>query len=187
MVIGKDKTVEDPKEIYEIVRSMMQINRMYLLLQTRILSLGDEYTFSYICSNCGKTLNAVVLLDTIKIVPPDLIGVADNGLYDTNVYGHDFTLKILTAQDEINNLIENDVLTTMLAQRITGIDGKKGTLSMLKTLPIKYRQKLRNAIKKREGDIDLTIEAQCKYCGQIDKVEIDLGDPNFFFPADGES
>lgn len=187
IVIGENNRIEDKDVIFDFVRELMQLDRMNLLLQLRILSLGSEYQFEYTCSGCKKTNYAMVLLDDIQIKKPNLEGVSENGLYDIDVYGHKFTMKILTAKDEVSGLVENDVLTTMLAQRIVKIDDKKGDLNTVKRLPIKFRQKLRNVIKLREGDIDLTIEAQCKYCGNVDRIEIDLGDTNFFFPAEGES
>ena len=177
--ITKIGTHQDRTIINKCVEKMVETDRIYLLLQLRILSVGNEISFSSQCPECGKVDNKVFDLANITIKDPPH---ASNLFMDVEIAGQKFRLK--AADGKAEALIEkaqneDKAISLAMFARIDSIDDRPASISDVIQLSLKNRKKLRDAIDKLEGRVDDKFDADCPHCGHHYVGEVPLAGPDF--------
>jgi hypothetical protein len=158
---------------------------MYLLVQLRIISLGNLFTYQTKCPSCERESTQTVNLEDFKfsgLPNPMMRKYAGTLPRSKQIY----VCIIHTGKEDLKQKPneEDNVLTNMIASRLTELDGKPATTANVKALPTMDRAFLRDQIKKHEGEMDTSCEITCPHC-QHDYVEnASIGHPNFFFPSE---
>lgn len=170
------------------MKSLVSGDRLFLLIQTRIASLGSDLSFDIECPNeaCKHKSSQTVSLHDFKV----------QGMTDPKARQWEgvlpkskkkYKLRVLTANEEerVSKLSAmEDSGSQVLLSRLAELDGSKNvTLEQVKSLPMMDRQYLRADITKHEGVIDNKVEITCPKCGTDFSTEIDIGNAHFFFPA----
>jgi len=163
------------------LRSLVNSDRMFLLIHIRIASLGSAFSYKVGCPSCKKVSNHTVDLHDFKI----------EGLKDpytrtwggTLPSGKKYECKVTTQDKDIPGLDpEQDALSYAILLRLVELEDKSPTVSGVKNLSMRDRSLLRSEIREREGVIDNEVEMECPSCGHEFKSQISMAEPSFFFP-----
>lgn len=175
---------KDPK-FKHYLKTLCLSDRLFLLVQIRIISLGKMFDFKITCPSCGKGSNQAVSLDDFKV--SGLLNPAKQaweGILPRSK--KKYKCHVQTGYEEEKqekmNRNDGDILSLLIMSRLKELDGKSITLDDVKKLPLLDRNHLRAEMKKNEGTIDNEIEVGCPHCQHEFKTEIDIGAPSFFFP-----
>ena len=176
----------------DIVLSLPVIDRLWIVLQIRILTVGNIFTAQVKCPNdeCGKYSQQNVDLNDFAVT-----GLAEP---DKRSYSgvlprsnKPYVCKIFTGADEgklakVAQKNKDDLMSLAIASRLLSLDGKSAPIGLdaLKSLSVLDRQHLRNAFKKHEGEIDRKMVCTCRFCDTEFEESIDLDTANFFFPSE---
>lgn len=169
-----------------ILKDLVATDRLFLILQLRILSLGPLFSAKMQCSSCEEFSNQTVDLNDFKIK-----GLSDplkrtwTGVLPKSKL--EYTAKCQTGWEDakLANISNNkDSMSLAMMGRLVDLGGKPVNLQSLKKLGWADRQQLRKEFTEREGDIDNFIEYECSSCGHENKERVDIGHPNFFFPSE---
>lgn len=184
--IGSHSAGEDSNWT-DVLQSLTVTDRLFLIIQIRMTSLGNAYTFKTKCPNqqCNHLQEKVV----------DLAEFVINGMPDPDKRVWTGTLpkskltyraKIQTGADEEKlfkaETATKDTVTLAMLARMQELDGKMPvTLGMLKKLGAEDRNHLRSEFKKHEGKLDNVVDVTCNDCAQEFKTAIDVAQESFFF------
>lgn len=169
-----------------LIKDLVATDRLYLILQLRILSLGPLFSAKVQCQECETFSNQTVDLNDFKI-----IGLKDpmaRQWSGTLPSGMSYVAKSQTGWEEAKlakHSESKDLASLAMLARLVELDGKdKITLAMLKRMKLSDRAYLRKDFASREGEIQKTMEYECSECGAENVEEIDISTPNFFFPSE---
>jgi hypothetical protein len=170
-----------------VIKSLVHTDRLYILVQIRIASLGDALSFEVVCPECENTSVQKISLEDFKVLSiPDATSRTWSGTLPKSK--QTYTARIQTGFDDEKPLKEkdrDDAVSVLITQRLLDIGGKAPvTIDLVKGLSMSDRQFLRADIKKHEGKMDDEIEVICPSCDHRFTTNIDLGSPNFFFPSE---
>ena len=183
-----------------IVNEMTVVDRYFLLIALRRSSMGDDYTVETACPSCSTkdkfTVDLGSLGTTEMSEPGSRVHTA------TTPSGIDYTFHVMTGEDELwlnkakAKLKGEGMLTLNMLCRIDEIGGKKverdvnkrrdfmSSVAYVGRLGMRDRMSIRKTVQKAEGDIDMTMEFECKNCGHNWGASLDVTDPGFFFPSE---
>jgi len=170
-----------------IIRSLSASDRIYLILQLRILSLGPVFASKCRCPECDHLTLQNVDLNHFKV---DGLRNPLRKTWEIELPSSKkkVTMKALNgwSEEAIHKQAESkDRLSIAMLGRIVEFDGKQPVkINVLKTLGWKDRSAIREAFKEEEGDMDTSIEYSCGECGAEVNHDVDIGTPNFFFPSE---
>jgi len=172
-----------------------------ILIASRILLYGSEYSANIKCRNCGETNPFKIDLGTLKIKEIDF------SKFIKGINEFEFTLpyskklikfKLLTHKDEmmINSYLKkikkyetggvDSDITTRLSHLITEIDGITETPrinqyiqnSLLSKDSLEFRKHLAEITPGMETELDF----ECSSCGHMQTIQMPM-DINFFWPS----
>lgn len=181
--IIKFGSIEDRQTINSLVEKMVISDRVYLLMQLRAISLGNEYAFKSECPQCSHVDSKVFDLSKIEITDAPS---ADKLFKEVTLpSGLAIRLKVGTGQSEEvieKSSNEDNAATMALFTRIDHIGDQKPTLFDVKKMSLKDRQALRKEIESFEGTVDDSYKASCPKCGHEYEGEVPMNGLDFFFP-----
>jgi len=173
-----------------------------LLIASRILAYGPEYSVEVTCPNCGTKNKVDVDLQQFesKDISFDNLQKGKTELdFTFPICKKHITFKFLTHGDE--KLIEQDIkgynkmralhgvdpqLSTRLKHLITSVEGERDTAAINKfvdNLLSRDSLALRNYLKEITPDIDLTFNFSCNNCDYTNEKMLLPLDVSFFWPG----
>lgn len=176
----------------DIVLSLPIIDRLWILIQLRIVSIGPIFSAKVRCQNeeCAKFSSQNIDLNDFKV---EGLAFPDKKTYQGVLpkSGKEFLCRIFNGHDEerLSKSIkknEADLMSLSIASRLMKLGDKNAPLGIadVKALSVVDRQYLRNQFTKHEGSLDRSMECECPLCGFAFEEEIDLNNANFFFPSE---
>lgn len=172
--------------IPQLIPSLMQGDRIFLLLAIRRVSLGDEMPFNSKCPSCDAESQFTIDLGDLDVKPmPD----PRKRLYELTLprTGKKLRMKTLTGlgEDAISKASNRgkDVITTAIFCRVESIDDEPPKMQDIKKLPLIDRNFLKNSWEDHEGGVDTTIQIECPTCDFDYETELDISQEGFFNPS----
>lgn len=181
--IQKVGPVEDRLKINQMIDKFVTSDRFLMLIQLRMLSVGQQYEFTTVCPECHTEDKVNYDLNQVKIEKaPDA-----RALYHEVKISGDRTVrwKVMDGVIESKNekmANEKNAMTVALFNRITEIDGLPPKLVDVVQMPLRDRNAIRKEIDIKEGKLDDEYETTCPKCGHTYKGELSLEPVSFFFP-----
>lgn len=162
----------------DIIKDLYVGDQDYMLMQLRKISLGEEIEISHVCPNpeCKATLNTVVEIDELEIVPFSGIKKVPfelpKGFKDKKGIHKNGTIAIPTGLDReiLTPLTRNNMAkaeTAMLTRLCKFDDGTLIDDEAMGSLSIKDRKYLQELLKDNYFGYDLDLEIVCDSCGEI--------------------
>jgi len=171
----------------DVIRSLVASDRLYIILQLRILSLGPVFSQKCQCNECESFSNQNVDLNDF-IIPPIKEPYKRTWTIELPQSKKKVLLKVQDgyAEAKLQKHAESkDLLSLAMLGRVVEIDGQQPVrVSMLKQLSFKDRQFIREAFRDKEGEFETLAEYECLNCGAENKDEVSIGTPSFFFPSE---
>jgi len=168
-----------------IVRGLTPIDKVYLFIKLRVISLGQTFEFDYNCENpsCGVKSRYSVNLDEIKYTLPSELKFE----YEVKLpSGRVAVCRLPVGEASVNlmKLSTQDVnyASKIILLRLVSLDGKQPDLNAVRGLSMKDRNYLREKFNQYEGILDTTFLLKCPICGNEAEVAVDFAQPGFFFP-----
>lgn len=171
------------------VDNLLMVDQLYLLVQVRILTYGNNYRFEVKHDRdqggCGGFTHVSLELDSLEFTPPakpeleqevflpkskvTVVFKKNQGKDQANL------TKILTskAEDKISQLLQ------YRTRKVLTEGGDDLGIEAIKRLPLSDRKLLREEMNEAEGKAETSIEVECASCGEEMKVALPL-DQNFF-------
>lgn len=178
--------IENKAEIAKIVRrELPTVDRTYLVLRLRILSLGHLFPFEARCASCGTDASKTVDLRDLEVRPaPE----PTKRLFEVTLpSGRKARWRIPTGVDEASLAKRigagHDLMTRVMEMRVIEVDGQPSTYEALRGLSTRDRGALRKNFDAQEGHLDTTVDATCAACGNKFETTIGIAGPSFFFPT----
>lgn len=176
---------QDSKEWSRFILSLPVSDRLFILREIRVVSLGELLKYNIICPKCEKKGTYTFNLMDIKFKVPHGEKRSWNGILPRSKKA--YLAKVQTGFEEQKlqeYLSGNDALTAGIWCRLVELDGKNPVpFAAVKALSTFDREHLRAEFKTHEVEIDNEVEMECKFCGEEFKEEIDMGQASFFFPT----
>ena len=190
----------------EEINEWPAVDKYFCLLESRIFSLGHKLDFVYKCQNdkCGKETNMDEDLrkythdlsegnpsktDPDYAYKPKLFKEPNTKtFYSTLSNGKEIKWDILTSSGELKNIKKNrDELNRSDEFRARNLaykaeSGEWVTISNFKMFTSRIMSELREKIRTKEFEWDLTMQCKCPHCSKIGELMI-LNVPTFFFPS----
>ncbi len=175
----------DKSQFPDIARALTVGDRVFLMLAVRRVTLGDQYPFTAKCPECGKS----------RLYEVDLGGLAikkmedpKKRVYDTELPSSKLPVRfhVMTGKEEeklAKTSEQDDQLSLTILARVELIGGKPASVGVLKRLGMIDRTFLRDQFNEVEGGLDMEVEIACGSCGEEFKIDLDIGQPGFFFPS----
>lgn len=174
-----------------------------IFLSARISAYGPDYDVTVRCKECGETSTVKVQLDSVKHKPYDfsnLISGENKFNFTLPGSGKNIIYKLLTQKDE--NSIDGELkflsksgasntseITTRLKYLILSIDGDSDKFAIKKYVDSELSARdslaLRNEVKLKIPDLDMTFNFECPKCGSSYSQTIPMT-TSFFWPSLGE-
>lgn len=180
-----------------LAKNLYTVDRNFLLLELRRISLGNELDASYICPSCGSNLNIKEQLDQIDVhklkdneVLEDIQLTLDDGYTDKKGSTHtEITLTLPIGADEefVASMINNDPMRAQEALFLRCIKNfgnlSKAALEsygikILRELTIGDRQRMQKSLNEKLPGPDLRRSIHCGSCGTSFEGILDIS--NFF-------
>ena len=162
----------------DIIKDLYVGDQDYMLMQLRKISLGEEIEISHVCPNpeCKATLNTVVEIDELEIVPfsgtKKVPFELPKGFKDKKGIHKHGTIAIPTGLDReiLTPLTRSNMAraeTAMLTRLCKFDDGTLIDDEAMGSLSIKDRKYLQELLKDNYFGYDLDLEIVCDSCGEI--------------------
>jgi hypothetical protein len=189
--IGNDKGtyITNEREFPKIVSKLPNADKTQMLMFLRLISVedGEKFKFKTNCPQCNVEFRKTIdLTKDVKIHPmQDPL----QRIYDVPLTG-DSTARCVVLNGDRERLAKGaiesgqNMMTATLMSRVLEVDGVPASMGMLKSMKLKDRNKLRNAFRKHEGEVDTTVIHRCTACGARFELEVDIFQPDFFFPSE---
>ncbi len=183
--MGDNGYRKNREAMQEAVRSLKVGDRYFLLLKLRQKSLGDLFEAQVTCPNCKATSNCGLHLGSLEVKTMNE-GVKRE--FEGRTATDTFKFKILTGAHEdtlkrIRKEKKAEMITSLLFVKLTELNGKKPTLKDLKLISSKRRNQMRDEMLRVEGGVETEVDADCKECGSVWKMELPIAQRTFFFPS----
>mgnify|MGYP005630360969 CR=1 FL=1 len=195
-------TVDDKAVLGSAIDQLLAVDRMTLLIAVRRATHGDVFKMRVSCprEGCSESFRANVDLADLEQTP-----MADPSVREFEhelCRGSVVKWHVMVGKDEDwlsdskrNKKLKNDQFTLAFFARVTHLNGEEIVRSgapglieksrrLLKGMKSSERQELRNVFASNEGSIDTEIEFACPSCDAEWKGELDVGQPDFFFPQE---
>lgn len=172
-----------------------------IMIASRILGYGKEYTVSISCPSCDKVHDKSIDLEAIGDKQSPLFKNEYKGRnafpFQLPISKKTIEFKLLTHGDEKNirgeiegmkKVVQGDIMpesTTRLRHSIVSIDGNtdKGAIrAFVDAMPARDAMALREHIRQVAPDVDLTYYFECNNCDYEGRVDIPI-DVTFFWPG----
>jgi len=180
--------IADRAEIAKIVRSELPtVDRTYLVLRLRILSLGHQFPFKAHCASCNTAVNKTVDLRDLETRPA--LTPAKRVFEVELPSGRKARWRIPTGVDEsvlakrVAATGGRDLMTRVLEMRVFEVDGQPGTFQAIRALSTRDRDALRGDIDAQEGHLDTAVDVVCDSCSNKFEATVGIAGPSFFFPT----
>lgn len=154
-------------------------DRLYILLQLRSISYGDDYTYPFRCTECGEKSYATL---NISEIPVKYASEGSSEIFPVHLPLMDVQLEVrlLTGQDEekvqayvkqLSKKFKQAVTveyTYRLARRIETIDGEpvgiREAMDLVEKIKGKDSLVLRDAIEENDVGPEVEVEPECPNC-----------------------
>lgn len=172
--------IEDRQKINNIIPKMVETDRIYYLIQLRMLSIDPVLKFKSTCPACEHEDTVLFDLDGVGIKNPP---VATSLFSEVELSTGD-VVRIRVADAKAEEIIEkatddkNAISLAMMA-RVESFNNHPASLANVRDLNLRDRKKLRDAIDKLEGEVDDEFEATCPACAHTYKGSIPLAGTDF--------
>ena len=169
-----------------------------IILATRLLGYGPEYTMKFYSAITNDTIQTVVDLSKVQTKEVDFSLFKNKNEFEfvTPLGKNKLTFKLLTHGDEL--AVEKDIealeklnkdgsyeITTRLRYMITSVDGSTDISSINKYIVgmlARDSKALRDYVKKISPDMDMTFQ-YTHQTGEVEALPITMG-VNFFWPTE---
>lgn len=183
----------------QLVMELPMIDRLFLLIAVRRVSLGDRYSMRAKCPHdgCGAEHDYAINLGTLAL--SEMADPLQREFVDVLPSGTPFRWHVMTGKDEAwvgaatKKLKGEGPLTIGLLCRLDELNGSplekdpvkmREAIATVGKLSFRDRNYLRNTFKKHEGDIDTDLEFTCQTCADDFKSELAVAAKDFFFPSE---
>jgi len=173
-------------------------DRMFILINLRRLSYGDNLEFVVSCANdrCKEEIGWSFDLSKLEIqtLPPEsreLLTTGNKFPVDLPIYGKKAYFRLFTGVQERNlGKIQKEkdgkarMSSALLRQRIVEIEdvGPASLPEFILDLEGKDAKEIREAVELADCGVQTVIDIECRHCERISKVELPLGE-NFLGQA----
>lgn len=181
----------------QVVSKLYSVDRNFLLLELRRITLGDHLSAQYVCPRCGTEISGIQDLSNIPVrrleegqVLSDIILQLDDGYIDREGVIHtEITLTLPRGVDEefVSSLAEKDPLKAQDVLLLRCIR-RFGTLpsealeaygiKILRDLTMGDRQRVYQTLNSQMPGIDFQCPVRCSSCGVTFQGVLDVA--NFF-------
>jgi hypothetical protein len=200
--------IDDKRKIEEIVRELPVVDRNFLIIALRRVSLGDNYEMEIECPSCNEKTKMVLDLSVLEV--KDMKNPEKREYEQEVPSGKLIRWKVMTGiEEEILSSIREvtkmqNILTYSILVRLLEINGEKvslgsrlkdarGRISLDKEgrkafnetrkLTLRDRNFLREQFRTIEGGIESDIEFECPVCNEVFTSTFDPTQISFFFPS----
>lgn len=184
----------DPGRISQIALDLPIGDRAFLMFAIRMMSLGNDYSFTDKCPSCEKE----------KIYTVDLSELEPRPMADPKKRVHDCVLPssgksvrfhTMTGRDEDrlakiakdaakkDKVGDDASLSLAILIRVDMLDGKPPGLADIQALGLRDRNFLRDQFEDTEGGIDTEVDLECPVCEHEFSREVDVSQRGFFYPS----
>lgn len=182
--ITKIGNVEDRELINGMSDKLLITDRLFMLVQLRIASVGEILEFVSTCPECEKTDKKMFDLNNISI---NGAPKANNLFKEIVLPKSKKKLRIKAADAKIEEKIEKatnekNAISLALFARIDSVDDAVPVMVDIMSLSTGDRSALRKAIDELEGKIDDEFETTCPHCAATYKGNVPITGVDFFFP-----
>jgi hypothetical protein len=174
-------------DIGKALKKLPVVDRLYMLIKLRAISLGNMYTFKTACPQEACKMESRMTVDLDELVAT---GLKDPKKRHFEVVLPKSKKKVRWAvmdgsgEDKLSGMQQSkDSASLMILGRVLEIGTEPPSLDKIKSLPMADRDFLRGQFQEQEGSLDDKIEIDCPFCGEHYETDIDIGQPSFFFPA----
>lgn len=184
-----------------VPEKLLSIDRVWLLIYLRGISLGTDYQVEIKCPECSKKFSYDANIDTLAVdFCPEEFG-PDKLTGELPVTKYKFTYRLPTGRDEnlISTYREKKIAefgenaaddtwafrTSLLITDIEGLTDQRSIQSLVSRLPIGDVSYLRNVINERPFGVETDIDIMCPYCYEEFKVDLPI-EASFFYPKPKE-
>ena len=180
-------SVESPIMMPDVVDNLTISDRMQMLLYLRMISIdkGHLFTFRANCPKCGSEFRKSV--DLRELQQKQMANPSER-LYNILLpNGKTANCRILLGKHEreMNKVSESDSFqfSLQIKVRLQEIDGRPANLQDIQNMSLRDRNVLRRAFEEHEGGIDMAVAHRCTSCNVKSKIDVDIGQTDFFFPS----
>lgn len=167
---------------------LLSVDRAFLLVAIRRVTLGNEYPYKHQCPKCEFVGIYTVDLSTLVLKPMSAEDKVKRIFTcalpsKKEVIWHPLTTR---TEEKMNALVinsPNDQMSLGMMARIEMIGGQPPTLEAVKGLSMLDRTTLRDAFEAREGGLEDKLEMTCVRCSHEFEATLDIGQTGFFFPS----
>lgn len=155
----------------------------YLAIEIWKLSYGDELELSGNCPNCGVTLDAVVDLSELELIPLPDKAEQPNPTWEIKLprSGKKAVIGYVTGEQDLEDA-QSEVFdpNRLDFKAVKSLSGKDVSYEDIASLPLMDHKTIRKAIKANRCGYDTDITYKCKSCKKSATINL-LADPAFFF------
>ena len=179
----------------ELIRSLLVVDRQYLMMRARQLSFGDRVDAVVQCVNpdCRKRMDIDFNLSDVPITPCEVKGeylfkksdVLESKEADgDSIPWNELRFRLPSGEDQERlNLAkcdnEVDAVCMLLEQCIVSTDcGEKPDLQAIKSWPVSLRREIEDTMEKLAPNLELTMDLKCPECGT--EFEVPFAIQDFF-------
>ena len=184
----------------ETIKRLTVVDRVFLLVALRRVSLGDSYGMKVRCPACSHESNFQTDLGNLEV--RNMEDPSRRSYEGTMPSGKSFVWHPMTGMDEewLNEarkkLKGEGVVTLSMMARMDELDGKPlkkdpkhrrdlvGAVSEVAGLSLRDRNHLRRTFEKTEGDVDTELDFECESCGHEFSADLRVDPAAFFFPSE---
>jgi hypothetical protein len=170
----------------EYLRSMYQVDRDFLLLSIRRISMGDEVSSDWQCRYCKTDNTDQIRLSELPFVEwPDSRETTfafedEKGFLIDGKVHHKGTLKLLSGVDaeqlaNVSARSPETVATALLSTLVVGFeDGVKPTADAFRKMRTMDRQRLGEIVNSKMPGVQMATDLTCADCGRLnERVQVD--------------
>lgn len=182
--ITKFGSIEERDLINKFTEKLLITDRLHMLLQLRIASVGEILEFLSTCPECEKNDKKMFNLNNISI---NGAPKADHLFKEIVLPKSGKKIRIKAADSKIEEQIEKatnekHAVSLALFSRVDSINDAAPAMVDIMSLVTGDRTALRKAIDELEGKIDDEFESTCPHCGATYKGNVPIAGTDFFFP-----
>jgi hypothetical protein len=172
----------------------LTVDRTYLLMYLRGISLGTQYDVELTCPMCSARFESVIDLDTLRVryCPKDFNQDSLKGELPISKFKFEYRLPTIVDEMKIGEYYDkvikenrqDDSATFRLAtliEEIEGLDEFFALMELIKALPIVDFAYLREIVSDSLFGTETKVDQYCLACDKEFKTELPLG-ASFFFP-----
>ena len=162
------------------VGSLLQMDKLFLVMKLREISYGEEYNATVACNNCKRDNAVKFILNTLPVryIEDDL---ADPLTVDLPILKKTIKVRLPRVADE-NYFTNSSHAVNNLWRFVDEIDGhdEKSVISkVIPQLPLQDAHALFAAMSTDDYGIDTRVRFSCNYCDHSEVMELPIT-PDFF-------